>query len=265
MAAVINQKAQEASGVPIAARAEGAVIYVGGANDSITMTTSVAISGTGTINTFTTGTSVLQQAARTITINQDDAIEGNKFTLRIGSKEYSVVAGHGTAIGTSMDIANSVATDLREKVLADYAGLGNVSGAIAGVGRSFATVAGNSLGIADMSLTVTRLTDGASVTNQMSSVSAASPNVAATDRIIRVNDFDIVAGRKVTVQIGTPEFTSSYSTVIDSNDTAAIVAQRLQSQIVNNFANTTQTGSEITLAAARNLEWPISRSRITRW
>jgi flagellin len=104
-----------------------------------------------------------------------------------------------------------------------------------------------------MSLTVTRLTDGQTVTNQMSSVSAASPNIAATDRIIRINDFDVVAGRKVTVQIGTPEISSSYSTIIDSNDTAAKVAERLKSQIVANFTGTTQSGSEITLVAARNL------------
>jgi flagellin len=87
----------------------------------------------------------------------------------------------------------------------------------------------------------------------MSSVSAASLNTAATARVIRINDFDVVAGRKVTVQIGTPEFSSSYSTIIDSNDNAGEIATRLRAQILNNFSGTTVSGSEITLDSARNL------------
>ena len=254
VAAAFNVAAQAATGVPIAARAAGSVISIGGATDSVTLTTSASIT-TAAAGSLVAGTSVLQQSARTVTINVDDAVEGNKFTLRLGSKEYSVVAGHRTDTATTpANIALDVATDLQNKVLADFPGGGAAAAtALAAVGASFSTTAGNGLGVADMSLTVTRLTDGAVVTNQMSSVSAASPNVAATARVIRLNDFDVVAGRKVTVQIGTPEFSSSYSTVIDSNDDAGKVATRLRAQILSNFAATTVSGNEITLDPARNL------------
>jgi flagellin len=256
VAAAFNVAAQAATGVPIAARAAGSVISIGGATDSVTLTTSASIT-TAAAGSLVAGTSVLQQSARTVTINVDDAVEGNKFTLRVGSKEYSVVAGHRVSAATiPAHIALDVATDLQNKVLADFPGGGAAAAtALAAVGASFSTTAGNGLGIADMSLTVTRLTDGQTVTNQMSSVSAASPNVAATARVIRFNDFDIVAGRKVTVQIGTPEISSSYSTIIDSNDTAAKVAERLASQILANFAETTYAAgsTEITLSANRGL------------
>ena len=235
LAAEINVQAQAATGAPvITARADGAFIYIGGNNNSVTMTTTASVSAGGTVSV---GTSNLNQAARTITIAEDEGVEGNKFTLTIGSKEYSVVAGYGATAG---DIAKAVAFDLRSKVLADYAGLTQpvteFTANTKSFGTSFSTVAGNGLGTADISLKVTRLTEATQVTNQMSSVSAASPNVVAAERLISINDFDVVAGRKVTVKIGNPEISSEYSTVIDSNDNAGTIATRLRNQIAANFA-----------------------------
>jgi len=231
LAAVINQQSQAATGSALGARAQGAVISIGGGTDSVTMTTTVSYTdaavSAGNVGGIATGTSTISQAARTITINSDDAVQGNKFILTIGDKEYSVVAGHGTtATTTAAAMALTVANDLQAAVAKDYTGM-TAAAAVTDVGAAFSTTTGNGLGLADISLRVVRLADGDKVTNQQSTVSAASLTTAAATRTITLNDFDIVEGRKVSIKVGNPDFYSEYTTVIDTNDTVSSVTTRL--------------------------------------
>ena len=259
LAAEINVQAQAATGVPIAARAEGSVVYIGGADDSVSLTTTASVAKstgatTPTAAVVATGTSVIEQSVRRITVFNEDAIEGNKFTLTIGSKEYSAVAGYDTS---AANIASAVVTQLRAAVLKDYAGLGAKTAfdndAAAHLGYYFETTTGNGLGLADISLKVTRLADGNTVTNQQSTVSAASSNNAAATRTITVNDFDVVEGRKVTVKVGNPDFYSEYSTIVGADDTASTITARLQDMLVTNFTGVTDSGNQITFATTDNL------------
>ena len=245
LAAEINVQAQAATGVPIGARADADVIYVGGADDTVSLTTSVSLSGTGSpaAGSAVVSTSVIENAARTITIRESDGVEGNKFTLTIGEKEYSVVAGYGASASA---IATEMGAQLEALLDDDYPGASVASGVI--------TLPANAgLGIADISLRVNRLVDGAAVANQASTVSAADFDTAATARTISINDFDVVEGRKVTVKVGNPDFYTEYSTIVGADDNAASITARLQDMLVTNFAGATDSGSQITFATTDNL------------
>jgi len=250
LAAEINAKAQEATGSAlIAARADGAVVSIGAINDSVSMTTSV-VHSTGVSATAANPATKIQELAREIFIREDDAIEGNKFTLTVGNQSYSVVAGFASSAAL---IAKAVADDLRDALLKNYAGVTSATvsddaNTVTSAKVSF--VAGNGLGIADISLAVNRLTDGSQVTNQMSSVSAIATS-AEVARTLTVNDFDVVEGRKAIVKVGNPDFYTEYSTIVGTGDTAANVAARLNTLLDANFTTTNTAGTnQITFAAA---------------
>jgi flagellin len=257
LAAAINVKAQEAGGVPLAARANGAVVYLGGATDGVTMTTTVSIDAQNDDSTaaVNVSTSQIDQASRRVTINMDDGVEGNKFVLTVGSKEYSVVAGSGT---DSEAIAATVAADLLALVQADYpSGTGTdatVTSVAAANWTYFDFKTGAGLGVADISLRVARLSPGDVVENTLSEVSSGSTTTTSLARTITLNDFDIVEGRQLTVRVGNPDFTSEYSLVIDANDDANAVAIKLESLLDDNFTTSgTPTGNQVTLTAANYL------------
>jgi flagellin len=251
LAAAINVAAQEATGVPLAARASGAVVYLGGASDSVTMTTTAIDSNAGTL---TLGTSEIDQSARTVTINIDDAVEGNKITLTVNGKDYSVVVGYDDdpATDTTTLRANQAADDLRALLLADYPGMGAV-GDVANLGSTFSFAAGAGLGVADMSLRVNRLEDGAVVQNTLSNVSAASLTTVGTARTVEISNFDVVEGRKATIRVGNPDDYSEYSVIVDASDTATSVAAKLESLLDDNFTGTSAAAGVITIGLANNL------------
>jgi len=254
LAAAINVAAQEAGGTPLAARANGAVVYIGGADDAVQMTTTATATTAGA-GDVTVGTSQIDQAARTVTINIDDAVEGNKITLSLNGKEYSVVVGYDDdpATDTTALRANQAADDLRALILADYPGMGAVSD-VSGLGSKFSFAAGAGVGVADMSIRVNRLTEGSTVQNILSSVSESSLTTAATARTITINDFDVVEGRKVTIRVGNPDNYSEYSIVVDASDTANSVAKKLESLLDDNFTTGgTPSGGAISLTSANNL------------
>jgi flagellin-like hook-associated protein FlgL len=217
---------------------------------ALTTTTSVVSPGGGVA---TTGTSQIDQATRTVTIDLNDAVEGNKITLSINEKEYSVVVGYSTdpASDTTALRANQAADDLLALVLADYPGTGSITD-VSGLGTQFTFAAGAGLGVADMSIRVNRLEEGAAVQNILSSVSDASTTTTALARTVTLNDFDIVEGRKVTVQVGNPDVTSEYSVIIDASDTADSVVTKLEALIDLNFTTTASTNT-ITFDSADGL------------
>jgi flagellin len=242
VAAAFNVAAQAATGVPLAAQASGATVNIGGASDSVSITTTRSVTSTsGLVSAASTG--VLNTGARAITVRSEDAVEGNKFILSIGSKDYSVVAGYGANAGT---IRDAVATRLAAALSADYAGVAHTGG----TGGIIDAAAAAGLGAADISLRVVRLADGKAVTNQASTVSAASTNSTTANRTITVNDFDIVAGRKATVKIGNPDFYTEFSTVIGSSDDKSTLATRLAAQINATHGGTAAASGVITITGS---------------
>jgi len=171
---------------------------------------------------------------RTVIVNSSDVAEGYKLTLSINGKEYSAVAG-------SEDTAATMAAELKSKVLADYpdASASTVNS------NTLTFKTGSGLTVADMSLRVNRLIDGAAVSNKASAVSVKNASSAATARTIIVNDFDIVEGRRATVSVGNPEETTTYSVIIDADDTAATVAGKLNTLMQANFGSVGVNGVSI--------------------
>ncbi len=268
LAKAINDAAQSVStgSAEIAAVANGTTIAISGSKPATTMTTTIAVGGTGapSANSATvTSDSDANAVARRITINVNDAVEGNKFTLRIGDKEYSAVArnydGDGAAVAaiTPATIAQDLATQLKAALAKDYAGLGAVTAVTQGttIGYYFETAAGNSLGLADISLSVNRMNSGDKVTSQLSSVSPANLTLTNVTRTVTINDFDVVEGRKATIKVGNPDFYKEFSTVIGVADTAAQVTERLNTLVAQNFTMAAYTvgSNQITFADSNNL------------
>jgi len=259
LAAALEIASQAATGKALGITAVDNKITIGGSDNSVSLTTSVVTTSAAGHN-VTVGTGVLNEGVRRIHINSEDSVEGNKFILKIGSKEYSVVAGYGA---TPDAIRNSVAAKLVEVLTADYAAgasgvsqVFNASGATGTANQTGQLTLASALGLgtADISLRVVRLADGTSVTNQASTVSAPSLTTAGTARVISINDFDVVAGRKATVKIGNPDFYTEFSTVIGSSDTKKTVADRLQALIHATHGNTTDNDAGvITIASGSNL------------
>ena len=252
LAAALNVATQEATGTALAIRAKDNVVYIGGGEDTVALTTTAsAVSPGGGV--MTVGTSQIDQAARTVTIDLNDAVEGNKITLSVNGKEYSVVVGYSTdpATDTTALRANQAADDLQALLLADYPGMGAVSD-VSGLGSQFSFAAGAGVGVADISIRVNRLEEGAAVQNILSSVSDPSTTTTALARTVTLNDFDIVEGRQVTVKVGNPDITSEYSVIIDASDTADSVVTKLEALIDLNFTTTASTNT-ITFGSADGL------------
>jgi flagellin len=230
----------------IATKLAAAIDAAGG---SVTATASVT---GGVITLGASATSAVANRAagtRVVTINSYDVAEGNRFTLAVNGKDYSVVAGTG-------DTNATIAAALQTKVLSDYPD--DSASTVASNVLTFTT--GSGLTVADLSLSVSRSVDGATISSQASTVSDQSVSTAATARLITLQDQDIVEGRRVTVRIGNPEVSTEYSVVIDHDDTKATVAAKLEALIDDNFgeatgagAGTTVSSNVITFTAASNV------------
>jgi flagellin len=174
--------------------------------------------------------------ARTVTVSASDAAEGNKVTLTVNGKDYSVVVGSDMGAAT-------IATNLKTAVLADYPSSATVASNV----LTFAT--GSGLTGADMSIKVEKLVAGNAVGSMESYVSDVNASASSATRTIIINDFDIVAGRRLTVTTGNPEVTTSYSLVIDSDDTATTVAGKLQDLLEVNHGQATVATTTITFGS----------------
>jgi len=253
LAAALSVASQAASGPALGFTTVDNKILIGGATDSVSLTTTTTVTQATAGGTATVGTETLNQAARQVYINAEDAIEGNKFILSIGSKQYSVVAGYGANATT---IQTAVATSLVSALTADYVsganGVAQVKTAVGGATNSgqISLAAALGLGTADISLRVVRLADGTTVTNQASTVSAASTTSTTANRTISINDFDVVAGRKATVRIGNPDFYTEFSTVIGSSDDKSTLATRLAAQINSTHGGTAAASGVITITGS---------------
>jgi flagellin len=179
---------------------------------------------------------------RAVTIAAYDVAEGNKFTLTVNGKGYSVVAG-------SEDTNATIAAALQTKVLADYPD--DSASTVASNVLTFTT--GSGLTVADMSLEVTTLTQGTQVTNQASVVSNQSVSTAATARTVTINDFDVVEGRKFTIRVGNPEVQTEYSVIANHEDTAADIASKLEALLDDNFGESVSGSAGTTIASGTSV------------
>ena len=219
---------------------------------SLTNVTPVAAAASGIV-TFS-GASVAITAEqlnrpllqRDITFANDDIVAGNRITLSIAEKSYSVM------VGTDMSAAD-VASTFKAKVLADYPGTATVASSV------LTLQPGSQTSNTDISLSVSRPSDMAIIQNIASVVSDAG-STASTGRTITINDADVLAGREFAIRVGNPETSTEYRVVAGTGDTAASIAQKLENQLDDNLgsaaagsAGSTVAGNVITITAASGL------------
>lgn len=179
-----------------------------------------------------------QAGERSVTIAAYDVAEGNKFTLNINGKGYSVVAGND-------DTNSSIALALQAKIVADYPD--DSASTVASNVLTFTK--GSGLTVADISLDVMKVSEGSRVANQASVVSDQSVSTAGTARTVTINDFDVVEGRKFTIKVGNPEVQTEYSVIADHDDTAASIAVKLEDLLDDNFGAGSVTTAGMTVAS----------------
>jgi flagellin len=184
-----------------------------------------------------------QAVARTITINDNDVVEGRKFTVTIGNPEtstsYSVVADHD-------DTAARIAEKL-ENLIYDNLGAGSATSTGSTVASGVITIgSGASLGMSTITLSVKDMAELESLT-PISTVE--SKTRAETARTITINQNDMTAGNVVSVTIRGKE----YAVQVESTDNNNSVAYKLGSLIDNDFPNTNaSTATTAFPAATRN-------------
>jgi flagellin len=183
---------------------------------------------------------------RTLTINQQDVSAGTVFSLNIRDRSYSVVAGTDMSSG-------DIAAKFKELALVDFPATATVSGNV----LTFTKDSG--LTVADMDVSVTNAATYSSVQGSASLVSIKS-STSSTQRTITIADYDVVEGSKFVLSIGNPEQSNQISVIAGSGDTAASIADKLESRLDDLYgaavgvgAGSTVSGGVITLTAATNL------------
>ncbi len=192
-----------------------------------------------------------QDFARTIIPTIDDLGEGNRIALTINGKTYSYVVASDSTTET-------VAEGLRRQVAADYPKNTVRAGSI----LTLESDSGKT--IADISYTVYRPEDTSTVTNIASTVSPVAFTSAAS-RFVTINDFDVIAGRRFTVDVGNPEIYTRFSLIAGTDDTRATIASKLASEIGQHFGSGTSavSASSGTIQFNSVLELGMSNIRLT--
>jgi len=225
---------------------------------------SKANAGTYTITSGTVANIANQQSAvtaatvsvaastRTVTLADGDVAEGDKLTLNVAGREYSVIVGanpSATVLGAAT--VGEVLTQLQNKLILDYPASTASTVTVAAGTLTFTSLAG--LGGAEITLTRQSATQGAQIQKNSSSVSTTGAS-AGVARTLEIKDFDVIEGRKFTISIGNPGATRDYSVTAGSGDDATDIAAKLQDLLEDTYAgDVTSTAGAITVAAAGNL------------
>ena len=225
---------------------------------------SKANAGTYTITSGTVANIANQQSAvtaatvsvaastRTVTLADGDVAEGDKLTLKVAGREYSVIVGanpSATVLGAAT--VGEVLTQLQNKLILDYPASTASTVTVAAGTLTFTSLAG--LGGAEITLTRQSATQGAQIQKNSSSVSTTGAS-AGVARTLEIKDFDVIEGRKFTISIGNPGATRDYSVTAGSGDDATDIAAKLQDLLEDTYAgDVTSTAGAITVAAAGNL------------
>lgn len=135
----------------------------------------------------------------------------------MNGKAYShVVASDSTT--------ETVAEGLRRQMAADYPANSVRAGSI----LTLESDSGRT--IADLSYQVYRPLDTETVLNNASSVSSVA-FTSSQSRFITINDFDVIAGRRFTIDIGNPEQHASFSLIAGTDDNRQTVATKLAQRL----------------------------------
>jgi flagellin len=189
-------------------------------------------------------------SARTIDLNNlEAAISTGAQTLSqevrvvvdINGIEYAAVVGSANA--TSEGAVAAALTD----VLKSYYYPG-ASASTAGLITLSSTGSGG-LGLAEIKVRAEKLERGDQVADISSYVSLPGTSTSSS-RTINIKDNDVVAGREFVVTIGNPSEYTSYSVIAGTGDDASDIALQLETLIDNNFTNTSQVGTTITMSSA---------------
>lgn len=184
---------------------------------------------------------------RDITFANADIEAGNRITLRIDEKDYSVI------VGSEMS-ASDVAAAFKEKVLADYPGTATVSAS------TLTLQPGSQASNKEISVFLARAAEGIEVLNLASEISSPSLNSPATSRTINIHPHDVVPGREFLLTAGGLPSKTEYKVTVGTGDTASSIAQKLENLLDNDFgaavgasAGTTVSGSVVTINAATGM------------
>jgi flagellin len=228
------------------------------------LSASKANAGTYTITSGTVANIANQQSAvnaatvavaataRTVTLAAGDVAEGDKLTLSVAGREYSVIVGADPSTGvTGAASVGEVLTQLQNKLILDYPASTASTVTVAAGTLQFTSLAG--LGGAEITLTKQSATQGAQIQTNSSSVSTTGAS-AGVARTLEIKDFDVIEGRKFTISIGNPGATRDYSVIAGSGDNATDIAAKLQDLLEDTYAgDVTSAAGGITIATAGNL------------
>jgi flagellin len=164
-----------------------------------------------------------QDYARTIIPTVQDLGEGNRIALTVNGKTYGYVVASDSTTET-------VAEGLRRQLEADYPATAVRAGSIV----TLESDSGRT--IADLSYQVYRPLDTEVVSNVASSVSPVAFTSNAS-RFITINDFDVIAGRRFTVDVGNPENYTQFSLIAGTDDSRVTVAAKLAAEIGQLFGS----------------------------
>ncbi|MBU3724842.1 MAG: hypothetical protein FGM18_04935 [Burkholderiaceae bacterium] len=161
--------------------------------------------------------------ARTIIPTAQDLGEGNRITLNVNGKAYAYIVASDSTTET-------VAEGLRRQLAADYPANAVRAGSIV----TLESDSGRT--IADLSYEVHRplQTD---VVSQIASTVSPVAFTSNASRFITINDFDVIAGRKFTVDVGNPENFTQFSLIAGTDDTRTTIASKLASRIGQHFGS----------------------------
>lgn len=200
----------------------------------------------------TAATVSVAATARTVTLAAGDVAEGDKLTLSVAGREYSVIVGANPSTGvTGAASVGEVLTQLQNKLILDYPASTASTVTVAAGTLQFTSLAG--LGGAEITLTKQSATQGAQIQTNSSSVSTTGAS-AGVARTLEIKDFDVIEGRKFTISIGNPGAVRDYSVIAGSGDNATDIAAKLQDLLENTYAaDVTSSAGGITVAAGANL------------
>ena len=170
------------------------------------------------INSFSSETGVVASASfeQTFTINTDEIVEGDIYTLN----------GNQITIGSTTTVEGI-------KTLLD--GIADELGLTATVNGNNLTLSGENV----QSLTINN-ESATTKTSAMTSAADAASSTAATARVITIEDGDIEVGRTIELDIvsATATLDATVSYTIQTGDTATTVAQALADLLKNDAAAT---------------------------
>lgn len=216
--------------------------------DAVASGATVTFSGSylGTpLTSVTAGGYVINRGShsREIIPAQEDLAAGNRITVRINDIAYQyVVASDSTT--------ESVAEGLRRLFARDYPIHATRAGSIVTLESD------TDLGLADISYEVRKAVDADRVFSVSSSVSSPGGSPTAT-RTVTINDNDVIAGRKFTLDVANPDYLRTYTVIAGTDDNKVTIAEKFAALMDDHYgagaAGVSASGGQVALGSATSL------------